>query len=70
MIVFTATCLSVSAGSSHPKHTKNSMISKCPYGHCAALVENGRCDKCAVTNNPYCTQHGKPVTYKKATTKK
>ena len=70
-IALIASFFTASANSDHPKHFRNTTISKCPYGHCAALIENGnRCDKCAVTNNPYCTFHGKPQPHKKYNTKK
>ena len=50
-----------------PKQSKTNST-KCPYGHCASLVGGGnRCDKCALSNNPYCSYHSKP--HKKATTK-
>ena len=50
-----------------PKQSKTSPP-KCPYGHCATLLEGGnRCDKCALSNNPYCSYHSKP--HKKAPVK-
>ena len=68
LAVLMFTVASAGVPTNGPRH---SSISKCPNGHCAHLMENGdRCDKCALTNNPYCNSHSKPEPRKKATPKK